>query len=524
MDALSITGLQCSLYLGRMIHFAPFRFDEVDLTLWRGPEPLALTRKAAHLLTCLLTARGHWVSKSEILASVWPDTHVHPDNIKVLVREIRLALHDDAGNPHYIRSEVGRGYAFVAETTDRPNGSSGEADLPLFVNRAGELAALIEAFDAVRAGSTRVVLITGEPGIGKTALCDMFLRVARASARVHAASGECISNPPGAEPLLPWLDAVRACCRSAPSLLAPLAADAPRWAARATRSPSAGALDPADTSALAGELPAALAALACDVPLVIALEDLEWADAATLCALADLARQARMSKCLVIATASLYGPARDPMALAALDAMLRKTSSSFVLHLAPWSALQVERYVDARFGPGCLTDLTRTLSDITGGNPAMLALAAERLVASGVIRGQANRWLREASIDVVEEMLPRVLAAVVGAELNRLSPDERTLLEAVATVGMEFTAASAALAADTGERDAERLLNLLADRRLLIRRTAESVSHRPVRAGAFRFLHPMHLELLTARAPITQQIRSARRLALTAERAARQEA
>ena len=177
-----------------MIHFAPFRFDEVDLTLWRGQEPLPLTRKAAHLLTCLLSAGGHWVSKSDILSAVWPDTHVHPDNIKVLVREIRLALHDDAGNPRYVRSEAGRGYAFVAETSDRPHGASDELDPPLFVNRAGELAALIEAFDAARAGSTRVVLITGELGIGKTALCDMFLRVARATARVHTASAEGIRS------------------------------------------------------------------------------------------------------------------------------------------------------------------------------------------------------------------------------------------------------------------------------------------------------------------------------------------
>ena len=219
-----------------------------------------------------------------------------------------------------------------------------KTDLPLFVNRAGQLAALIDAFDAVRAGSTRVVLMTGEQGIGKTALCDMFLRLARARARVHAASGECISHPPPAEPLLPWLDAVRACCRSVPSLIAPLAADAPQWAARAAGSSSVSALGPADTSALADELPAALAALAQDVPLVIALEDLQWADAATLGTIADLARHPRMSKCLVIATASLHGPARDPLALAALDAMLRKMSSSVVLNLAAWSALQVERY------------------------------------------------------------------------------------------------------------------------------------------------------------------------------------
>ena len=67
MDASRSQAYSASLTRS-MIHFAPFRFDEVDLTLWRGPEPLALTRKAAHLLTCLLIARGHWVSKSDILA------------------------------------------------------------------------------------------------------------------------------------------------------------------------------------------------------------------------------------------------------------------------------------------------------------------------------------------------------------------------------------------------------------------------------------------------------------------------
>ena len=504
-----------------MIHFAPFRFDEADLTLWRGQEPLPLTRKAAHLLACLLTARSHWVSKADILTAVWPDTHVQSDNIKVLVREIRLALHDDASNPRYIRSEVGRGYAFVAETTDRPTASCGESDLPLFVNRAGELAALFDAFDAVRAGSTRVVLITGEPGIGKTALCDMFLRVARASARVRAASGDCISQPPAVEPLLPWLDAVRACCRHTPSLTTRLATDAPAWFAHT--SAGSAAVSPADAVALVAELPAALAALAEDVPLVIALEDLQWADAATLAAVADVARGARMSKCLVIGTASLHGPARDPVALATLVAMLRKTPSSVKVNLAPWTALQVERYVDARFGPGCVTDLTQTLFEVTGGNPAMLALSTDRLVACGMIEGQANRWRREARAGALEELLPRVFREVVGAQLDRLSLEERTLLEAASAAGMEFTAAHAALAADIAEREAERVLNLLADRRLVIRRTADGISHRPVRAGVFRFLHPMHLEMVIQDAPITLQIRSARRLAAPAERA-RQEA
>ena len=52
--------------------------------------------------------------------SVWPDTHVHPDNVKVLIGEIRRALGDDPVRPQFIRSLVKRGYIFIAPVVDAP--------------------------------------------------------------------------------------------------------------------------------------------------------------------------------------------------------------------------------------------------------------------------------------------------------------------------------------------------------------------------------------------------------------------
>jgi DNA-binding winged helix-turn-helix (wHTH) protein len=77
-----------------------------------------MTNKARDVLACLVEARGNWVPKSQIMKRVWPDTHVHPDNIKVLIREIRLALNDDARNPRFVRSQRGRGYAFIGRLGD----------------------------------------------------------------------------------------------------------------------------------------------------------------------------------------------------------------------------------------------------------------------------------------------------------------------------------------------------------------------------------------------------------------------
>jgi two-component SAPR family response regulator len=77
-----------------------------------------MTNKAREVLACLVEGHGNWVPKSQILARVWPDTHVHPDNIKVLIREIRVALNDDARNPRFVRSRRGRGYAFIGHIGD----------------------------------------------------------------------------------------------------------------------------------------------------------------------------------------------------------------------------------------------------------------------------------------------------------------------------------------------------------------------------------------------------------------------
>src|SRR4029450_12885878 len=105
--------------------FGTFHFRQADRTLWRDAERVHITAKARDLLACLASANGRFVSKAEIMAAVWPDIHVLPDNIKGLIHEIRSVLEEDARNPHFIRSEAGLGYAFVPEglTPDRPAAS-----------------------------------------------------------------------------------------------------------------------------------------------------------------------------------------------------------------------------------------------------------------------------------------------------------------------------------------------------------------------------------------------------------------
>ena len=188
--------------------FLSFHLDDANGTLWRGHEQVPLTRKAAALLRCLVDRAGSSVPKADIMRAVWPDTHVHPDNVKVLVREIRIALGDDPHAPTFIRSDAGRGYTFVAPVGERQHAN--------LVGRSRELAALVEVLDDVRAGSPRVVMIGGERGVGKSRFCDLFLRMTGAAAALRSCCGEC---RPGDEPLAPVRRALAHLEQQAPALV-----------------------------------------------------------------------------------------------------------------------------------------------------------------------------------------------------------------------------------------------------------------------------------------------------------------
>jgi predicted ATPase len=453
-----------------MRYFPPFRFDDDDRTLWRGREQLALTRKARDVLACLAAADGRWVSTAEILDAVWPDVHVQADNVKVLIHEIRRALGDDPKSPRVIRNEVGRGYAFIPHTDshlDRLFDTG--AEFPLFMNRDDELATLAEAFDAARTGSARVVLIRSEHGMGKTALCSLFLRLARATAPLQTICGTCIAGRSEAEPMFLFRE-----------LLTRLA------------SPDSASL------ATAVQLSKALAVLARDRPLVMLLEDLQWSDPASLHVLRRLAQSAHTGKWLLIGTLCPFGAGRRLPLLADLVASARAGSASLVLDLRPVSVRDVAQYLDARFYWDCPKDVAVALHEATGGNPGMIVTAADGLIPQLVPR-RGDRCRRDVDIAELLSRLPLLLRDSVTRELDRLTAEERTILEVAVTVGPQFTPCSVGLAAGISETDAKAVLAPLWRRGVLALQSTGPRGRRFNGPAAYRFRHPMYAELLAER-------------------------
>jgi DNA-binding winged helix-turn-helix (wHTH) protein len=502
-------------------HFATFRFDVEDGTLWRGAEQIPLTGKAASLLRCLVDRAGSWVSKAAIMGAVWPDTHVQPDNIKVLVREIRQALGDESRDSTFIKSAAGRGYSFIA-TVKEPtapvieNVNVDVRSAQVFVNRGPELAALADALDAVRASSRRLVLVAGEHGAGKTALTDAFVRTAPAAGPVRVCYGQCFDRELPHEPYYPFLDALVALDRRHPALVPRmLAQHAPSWLAEFPQwvglsAPAVHAVRMFD------ELCAALAALSHDIPLILVLEDLQWADVDTINALARLAESQIPSKLLIIGTCCEGEWTAGSRAQHRLVAAASRSPRSTTLALGSLTLEHVGRYLDARFGPDCLSELAPAVHHATAGNPFMMVNAIDSLVTRGLVVEERGGWRREASLEVIARALPDSLSAVIARHVDHLDPAEREALEGAAAVGLEFTAASVSVALQQSVEYVRRILSPLARRGHLI-----VVAGAPSR-GSFRFRHALYADLIGQQAPMLRQLRIADRLSRAREAAARE--
>ncbi|PRH77293.1 hypothetical protein C6N75_21075 [Streptomyces solincola] len=179
---------------------------------------------------------------------------------------------------------------------------------PVFVGRAGELAALTEALSRASAGEPQALLVGGEAGVGKTRLLEEFLGEATARGAVVAVGG-CVEIGADGLPFAPFSTALRALRRTLPDELAAAAEGQEGELARLLPElGEAGGHEPYtlyndDSTARLFELTARLLErITAQRTVVLALEDLHWADASTRHLLAYLVRTLHSGRLAVVAT------------------------------------------------------------------------------------------------------------------------------------------------------------------------------------------------------------------------------
>lgn len=170
------------------VHFGPYTLEVAARRLTRGGEPLHLSPKAFDLLTLLVEHRPAVVEKSAIRQRLWPDVHVVDAALTNLIAEIRGVLKEDSGEPPFLRTVHGVGYAFAADATvdrsERGMPGRGE-DLD---NRRATPFWLVWR-------DRPIVLGPGEHVVGRDAACGVWVDADGVSRR-HAR----IRVPPDGEP------------------------------------------------------------------------------------------------------------------------------------------------------------------------------------------------------------------------------------------------------------------------------------------------------------------------------------
>lgn len=303
-----------------------------------------------------------------------------------------------------------------------------------FVGRRDELASFARAVASASDRRPVVLLVSGDAGIGKTAL----VTEAAGRASVPLLVGRCVPIGGEAVPLAPLSDLVRSLRRRSPELLASSdVAVLDRWP------------DVSDTSI--GEVfeavLALVARLSTDGPAIVVVEDLHWADAVTWDLFDFLARNLFDEAIVLVATLRADEVGRDPLRRRRL-AEIGRLPIVQRMHLDGLNRTDVEARVTALLGRPPAHDLIERVLARGGGNPFF----TQELVAA---EQQGNAF-------------PDALADLIAGDLDAFDSDGRRVLGAIASVGHGIDHALLERVVDLDADTLEASVRQAVDARLLV--------------------------------------------------------
>ncbi|MEW6269346.1 MAG: AAA family ATPase, partial [Thermodesulfobacteriota bacterium] len=497
-----------------------------------------LRPKAAAVLRHLLERAGEVCTHEELLAALWPGVSVTPGVLKVHVWEIRQALRESRRAPRFLQTVPQRGYRWIAPVTvltpegdvERPRG--GERHAGALVGRRAELVSLQRRLDEALGGARQVVFVTGEPGIGKTALVEAFVLSIGKGREVRIASGQCIEHYGPGEAYLPVLAALGQLGRGAArrQLVGVLRRHAPTWLAqlpallgRAELDEIASVAPTATRERMLRELAEALEALSARRGVVLVLEDLQWSDASTLDLLSLLARRKGRARLLVLAT---YRPLEAAASGHPLESVTRELAAHRQCSELPLGFLgeeDVAAYLEARLPDlhGAriqLRELAGAIHRRTEGNPLFLVNVVDDLFGARAAGGDCGPLLRDAAARV-ERGVPPSLRQMIEARIERCDADEQLVLEGASAAGAEFSAAALAAALEISVEEAEERCARLVRRAPFLQAVGTDRWPDGTLAARFGFVHALYQSVLHERLTPARRRRFHQRIAEAMERA-----
>jgi predicted ATPase len=219
------------------------------------------------------------------------------------------------------------------------------------------------------------------------------------------------------------------------------------------------------------ELAMMLEAFSEQTPLVFIIEDAQWGDAATLDAIAYLARRQEPARFLLVVTARSGEQGASSRQLLHIQRELTAHGCGAELALAPLSAAAISTYLAARFRDEAFpTALPELLYRRCGGNPLFLtALVKECLADSSLLAGEESDAF-PSDLAALSTTLPATLRDLLLTLAAGLTPREQQLLQIASLVGAEFPAALVATAGKQDPVTVETICESLSTRQQFLRR------------------------------------------------------
>lgn len=330
------------------------------------------------------------------------------------------------------------------------------------VGRQRELSELDSIWQRVTGGEAHVLLISGEPGIGKTRLVrELMAHAAVAGGRVL--QGECYAE--GGLPYAPLGGAIQSTLGGAsqaalsivPYVLADLVTLAPDLRLQFPDLPPNPPLDPlAEQQRLFESVVAWCARLAAAAPVLLFIDDVHWADSGTLALLRHLARRARKLRLLMVLTyreveldqaghlqSVLHDLIRERLATRLkLTRLNYEHTRSLLASLLNLDDELDEHFVDAIFKE-------------TEGNPFFVEEVCKALVEQGKLCSTGQCWV-PASISEID--IPQSIRLTIQSRLAHLPSSSQEVLRLAAILGREF---DFELLQQASEADEESLVDAL---------------------------------------------------------------
>jgi len=353
---------------------------------------------------------------------------------------------------------VGEDIALRSEMKSDLDGTSGQLERMTRGNWVGRVREMSEAnllWQLALSGQAQVILISGEPGIGKTRF------VHELASTVHLAGGSVLTGECYAEGSAPYApvtqmirDALETADRAGLSLpvetLGNLLTVIPTLRSRLPAGLPELNLGPqAEQQRIFEGFVSLCSALSVQGPLLLFIDDVHWADTGTLLLLRNLARRGRKIPLLIVMT---YREAELELTPVLNEVLVDLNHERLTTHLglARLSRLETAGLLTSILAEEIPADFLDGIFNQTEGNPFFIEEVCKALIEAGQLSFQDGRWHYPS---IAEIKIPQTVRAAIQARLQKLPVSAQDVLRMAAVLGGEFDFETLKRSCDLDEED-----------------------------------------------------------------------